>query len=68
MIMLFRNIERRFFTPFYPSNIDLQKTNKDKSVVTNFRHLTIRIAKNNLAFPLLKDTISVLGSFKCEVL
>ena len=27
----------------------------------------MRIAKNNLAYPLLKDTFSVLGSSKCEV-
>ena len=41
---------------------------KDKRVVTDFRHLNVRIAKNNLAYPLLKDTFSVLGSSKCEVL
>ena len=28
----------------------------------------MRIAKNNLAYPLLKDTFSVLGSSKCEML
>ena len=28
----------------------------------------MRIAKNNLAYPLLKDTFSILGSSKCEVL
>ena len=28
----------------------------------------MRIAKNNLAYQLLKDTFSVLGSSKCEVL
>ena len=28
----------------------------------------MRITKNNLAYPLLKDAFSVLGSFKCEVL
>ena len=37
-------------------------------VVTNFRHLNVRIARNNLAYPLLKDTFSVLGSSRCEVL
>ena len=41
---------------------------KDKRVMTDFRHLNVRIAKNNLAYPLLKDTFSVLGSSKCEVL
>ena len=39
---------------------------KDKRVVTDFRHLNVRIAKNNLAYSLLKDTFSVLGSSKCE--
>ena len=34
----------------------------------DFRHLNIRIAKNNLAYPLLKDTFSVLGSSSHEVL
>ena len=45
-----------------------RKLTKDKRVVTDFRHLIVRIAKNNLAYPLLKDTFSVLGSSKCEVL
>ena len=45
-----------------------RKLTKDKRVVTDFRHLNVRIAKNNLAYPLLKDTFSVLGSSKCEVL
>ena len=45
-----------------------RKLTKDKKVVTDFRHLNLRIAKNNLAYPLLKDRFSVLGSSKCEVL
>ena len=45
-----------------------KKLTKDKRVVTDIRHLNARIAKNNLAYPLLKDTFSVLGSSKCEVL
>ena len=45
-----------------------RKLTKDKRVVTDFRHLIVRIAKNNLAYPLLKDTFLVLGSSKCEVL
>ena len=44
-----------------------RKVTKDKRVVTDFKHLNIRIAKNNLAYPLLKDTFSVLGSSRCEV-
>ena len=31
-----------------------RKLTKDKRVVTDFRHLNERIAKNNLAYPLLK--------------
>ena len=33
-----------------------QKVTQDKRVVTDFRHLNMRITKNNLAYPLLKDT------------
>ena len=41
---------------------------KDKRVVMDFRHLNMWIAKNNLAYPLLKDTFLMLGSSKCEVM
>ena len=41
-----------------------RKLNKDKRVVTDFRHLKVRIAKNNLAYPLVRDTFSVLGNSK----
>ena len=41
---------------------------KDKRVVTDFRHLNMRIAKNNLAYLLVRDTFSVLGNSKCEIL
>ena len=44
------------------------KLTKDSRVVTDFRHLNVRIAKNNLAYPLVRDTFSVLGNSKCEVL
>ena len=44
------------------------KETLDKRVVTDFRHLNMRIAKNNLAYPLLKDTSMLLGGSKCEVL
>ena len=36
--------------------------------MTYFWHLNVKIAKNSLAYPLLKETFSVLGSSKCEVL
>ena len=45
-----------------------RKLMKDKRVVTDFRHLNVRIARNNLAYPSLQDTFSVLESSKCEVL
>ena len=45
-----------------------RKVTQDKRVVTDFRHLNMRITKNNLAYPLPKDTFSVLGSSRCEVL
>ena len=45
-----------------------RKLTKDKRVVTDFMHLNVRIAKNNLAYPLVRDTFSVLGNSKCEVL
>ena len=45
-----------------------RKMTKDKRVVTDFRHLNMYIAKNNLAYPLLKDTFSMLGSSNCEVM
>ena len=32
-----------------------RKVTKDKRVITDFRHLNVRITKNNLAYPLLKD-------------
>ena len=45
-----------------------RKVTQGKRVVTHLRHLNVRIAKNNLAYPLLKDAFSVLGSSRCEVL
>ena len=45
-----------------------RKLTKDKRVVTDFRHLNVRIAKNNLAYPLVRDTFLVLGNLPCEVL
>ena len=43
-----------------------RKLTKDKRVVTDFRQLNVRIALNNLAYPLVRDTFSVLGNSKCE--
>ena len=51
-----------------PGMLISQKLMQDKRVVIDFRHLNIRIAKNNLAYPLVRDTFSVLGNSKCKVL
>ena len=53
----------------YSSQVMLirRKLTKDKRVVTDYRHLNMRIAKNNLAYPLVRDMFLVLGNSKCEV-
>ena len=45
-----------------------RKMTQDKRVVPDFRHLNTRIAKNNLAYPLIKDTFTTLGNSKYKVL
>ena len=45
-----------------------RKVTKDKRVVTDFRHLNMRIANYNLAYILSNDTFSVLGNSRCKVL
>ena len=66
--MLLRDIERRFSAYSSPVMLIRRKVTQDKRVVTYFRHLNIRIAKNDLAYPLVKDTFTTLGNSKCEVL
>ena len=51
-----------------PMMLISRRLSKDKRVVTDFRHLKVRIAKNNLTYPLVMDMFSVLGNSKCEVL
>ena len=63
MIMLFTYIKRGIFTVFKSRFV-----NQSKRVVKDFRHLNVRIVKNTLAYPLVRDTFSVLGNSKCEVL
>ena len=41
-----------------------QKMTSNKRV----KYLNMRIAKNNLAYPLLRDTFALLGSSKCEIM
>ena len=56
--------------PAYSSPVILisRKLTKDKRVVTGFRHLNMHIVKNNLAYALLKDTFTLLGSSQCKVM
>ena len=67
--LCYLGILKEGFSPYSSSvMLNSRKLTKDNRIVTDFRHLNVRIAKNNLAYPLLKDTFSVLGSSKCEVL
>ena len=67
--LCYLGILKEGFSP-YSSLVMLisQKMTQDKRVVTDFRHLNIRIAKNNLAYPLVRDMFLVLGNSKCKVL
>ena len=57
------------FSPYSSQVMPIsRKMTQDKRVVTDFRHLNIRIAKNNLAYQLVRDTFLVFGNSKCEVL
>ena len=67
--LCYLGIPKEGFLP-YSSTVMLisRKLTQDKRVVTDFRHLNVRIAKNNLAYLLVRDTFSVLGNLKGEVL
>ena len=45
-----------------------RKMTQDKRVVMDFGHLNTRIAKNNFAYALIKDTFATLCNSKCDVL
>ena len=63
------SILREGFSPYSsPAMLICRKVTQDKKVVTDFRHLNVRIMKNNLAYPLVRYTFSVLSNSKCEVL
>ena len=66
--MLLRNIKGRCFSLFLSNYVESRNVTKDKRAITDFRHLHVQIAKNNLAYPLLKDTFSVLDSSQCQIL
>ena len=67
--LYYLGILKEGFSPYLsPVMLISRKLTQDKRVVTDFRHLNVRIAKNNLAYPLVRDTFFVLGNSKCEVL
>ena len=67
--LCYLGILKEGFSPYSsPVMLISQKLTQDKRVVTDFRHLNVIIAKNNLAYPLVRDTFSVLGNSKCKVL
>ena len=43
-----------------------RKLTQDKRMVTDFGHLNTRIAKNNLTYPLVKDTFTTLGKLQMQ--
>ena len=63
--MLHGYIKRGFSAYSSPVMLISRKFTKDKRVVTDFRHLNVRIAKNNLAYPLVRHFLSV-GKFKMQ--
>ena len=67
--LCYLGIVKEGFSP-YSSLVMLisRKMTQDKRVVTDFRHLNVRTVKNNLSYQLVRDTFSVLGNSKCEVL
>ena len=66
--MLYGNSEGGILSLFSPVMLISRKLTKDKRVVTDFRHLHVRLAKNNLAYPLVRDMFYVLGNSNCKVL
>ena len=57
------------FSPYLsPVTLISKKVMQDKRVVTVSRHLEVRITKHSLTYPLVRDTFSVLGNSKCQVL
>ena len=69
MFICYLGILKEEFSPYSsPVMLISRKMMLNKRAVTDFRHLNVRIVKNNLAYPLVRDTFSVLGNSKCKVL
>ena len=61
--LCYMGIQKEGFSAYSsPVMLISRKFTKGKRVVTDFRHLNVRIAKHNMAYPLVRDTFSVLGS------
>ena len=37
-------------------------------IITNFRHLNLRLVRLNCSFPLIRDDIQILGASECELI
>ena len=67
--LCYLGILKEGFSPYSsPVMLISHKLTQDKRVVTDFTHQNVRITKNNLVYPIVRDTFSVLGNSKCEVL
>ena len=67
--LCYSGILKEGFSPYSsPIMLISGKVMQDKRVVMDFRHLNVGIMKNSLAYPLVRNTFSVLGNSKCEVL
>ena len=66
--MLLKHIKGRFFSLFKPSHASEQENHKRQKGCDRFQALKYEDSQNNLAYPLLKDTFTLLGNSKCEVL
>ena len=66
--MLLRHIKRMFFSLFKPSHAGEQENDKRQKGHDRFQALKYENSQNNLAYPLLKDTFTLLGSSECKVL
>ena len=60
--LCYLGILKEGFSPYSsPVMLISWKVMQDKRVVTDFRHLNVRIAKNNLAYPLVDIHLQSLG-------
>ena len=68
MFMLLGILKEGFSLYSSPVLLISRKMTQDERVITDFRHLNVRIVKNNLAYLLVRDTFLVSRNSKCKVL